>query len=241
MSYLHVSLPTCHWSCTKNDFFSVTIFTGKVFFGGFGITPYTMCSVMTYVHVCYGILMVWNCKLHEKNTQNSSCDSTDPQWKIVTAYGTRCVIKVKVSLKHKGLKNVWGTLFVPPYALKLSQLSSAQHFMSKSCSIIVWWRDAPWSSKLIKKDWLSHICWRLGKFNKTLFFLCIWERENGQCSQDCSCVHCVLLLYLRLFNCVICLFLDISECSGDNMMRVSCGVVYLWSHSLWGKKDGGGE
>lgn len=86
---------------------------------------------------------------------------------------------------------------------------------------------APRSSKFIKKGRLPHICWRLGTFNKTLFSLCIGESEEGQCSQAGSCVLCVLLLYLRLFNRVICLFLDLCECSGDNTLRVSCRAVYL--------------
>lgn len=101
--------------------------------------------------------------------------------------------------------------------------------MSKSSTIIVWWRDAPQSTELIKKDWLSQTCRRLVKFNKTLFFSRVWEREEGQCSLISFCVLWVPLLYLR-FNCIICLFLDISERSDDNMMRVSRGVVYWWSH-----------
>lgn len=68
--------------------------------------------------------------------------------------------------------------------------------MSKSRTIIVWWRDAPRSSELIKKDWLSQT--RHGWWNSIK--PCFWEREEGQRSLLRSCVLCVLLLYLR-FNC----------------------------------------
>lgn len=64
---------------------------------------------MTYAHVCRGILIPWNCKWHQNNTQNSSFDR-GRLWQHTDA--TRCVIKLTAPLKHAGLKNVCCTLFL---------------------------------------------------------------------------------------------------------------------------------
>lgn len=96
-------------------------FHGKNIFGGFAVTPYMACSVVMYVHVRHGILILWNCIIHQKQS--------------------------------------------------------------------------------------------------------IWEWEECQCSQVCSCVLCVLLLDLRLFNCVICLFvwhLRVLRRQHDQCLKRSC-------------------
>lgn len=141
-----------------------------------------------------------------------------------------------MSLKHIGLKEVRCTLCVPPCAVKLSLLSSAQHFMSRSCSNIVWWRDATWSSNLIKKDRLSHICWRLGKFNKTLFFLCIWEREAGQCSQVCSCVYSVSCSFIWNYLIVSFVCFSTSPSAPVTTRRGFRAELFIYDHDLHEKK-----
>lgn len=76
-----------------------------------------------------------------------------------------------------------------PVWTQLSHHSWAvQHLMSKSSPTLL--SDAPPSSQLIKKEWLSHICRRLGKCNKAPIFFRVWGGEEGRRSRAVYLVSC---------------------------------------------------
>lgn len=198
----------------------VTIFMGKVFFGGLGSTPYTACSVVTYAHVCRGILIPWNCNWHQKTVASTGedCDNIPMQC---------AVIKLTASLKHTGLKNVCCTLFL---RMQRSYHRWAAHntLCPNDAALLSDGETHLEAPTLLKKTYCP-----TSAGSRENPIIPVFPLHLRRLSRSVLSGLFCLLLHLRLFHCVICLFLDVSVCSR--------GAVYLRLHSLLRKKDGGGQ